>query len=316
MVGTTVGLVSTVRFPSDKDSDSKDRSWNILSSWAAYHISKGFYLFVCFDADDGSNDNLCEALQHHFPSSNLSVQYRNQLRIQCQEHCTLWKSLGMIYDTDLQARQQCHAELALFLASRAGLRWLLHIDVDELFWTHEDSIEPHFRWLEEHWGALQMTYANHEGVPERERSTPEWEESEVCGDPFIDITLFRRNHMTLPLDGEHGRCMMRWRNRTSHGQYFVAYDNGKSAVRVPKNHDKSGLTHVAVPASVHKFHIKEASVSPHSVKEGRSGRCFTALADPRHLDVDGVIPCALPVILHCKEVGWCLSYDLDICMSF
>ncbi len=46
------------------------------------------------------------------------------------------------------------------------------------------------------------------------------------------------------------------------GQYFVAYDNGKSAVRVPKNHDKSGLTHVAVPASVHKFHIKEASVSP------------------------------------------------------
>ncbi len=53
MVATNVGLVSTIRFPSDKVADSKDRSWNILSSWAAYHISKGFYLFVCFDADDG-----------------------------------------------------------------------------------------------------------------------------------------------------------------------------------------------------------------------------------------------------------------------
>ncbi len=93
--------------------------------------------------------------------------------------------------------------------------------MDELFWTHEDSIEPHFHWLEEYWGALQMTYANHEGkrgsktaaacfmyepqsyliprfefaitgVPERGRSTPEWVSSEMCGDPFIDTTLFRR----------------------------------------------------------------------------------------------------------------------------
>ncbi len=34
-----------------------------------------------------------------------------------------------------------------------------------------------------------------------------------------------------------------------------------------------------------------------------SGHCYAALADSRHLDVDRVIPCSLPAILHCKEIG-------------
>lgn len=80
-----------------------------------------------------------------------------------------------------------------------------------------------------------MTYANHEAVPT----------GEVVGDYFSEVHLFRVNHLMLPLSREVAECTRFWRRRRQHGQYMLAYDNGKSAVRV--------LPGRIVPQSVHRW---------------------------------------------------------------
>lgn len=80
-----------------------------------------------------------------------------------------------------------------------------------------------------------MTYANHEAVPYRED----------VQDYFCEVDLFRVNHLTLPLSHAVGESTRFWRRRTGHGQYMLAYDNGKAAVKV--------LPGKIVPQSVHRW---------------------------------------------------------------
>lgn len=80
-----------------------------------------------------------------------------------------------------------------------------------------------------------MTYANHEAVPSRED----------VGDYFREVSTFKVNHLLLPLSHEVAQRTRFWRRRTSHGQYMLAYDNGKSAVKV--------LPGRIVPQSVHRW---------------------------------------------------------------
>lgn len=94
-----------------------------------------------------------------------------------------------------------------------------------------------------------MTYANHEAVPLRE---------EVV-DYFREVSTFKVNHLLLPLSHEVAERTRFWRRRTNHGQYMLAYDNGKSAVRV--------LPDRVVPQSVHRWR---------TLKPGeRDVRCFS-----------------------------------------
>lgn len=84
-----------------------------------------------------------------------------------------------------------------------------------------------------------MTYANHEAVPPRED----------IGDFFSEVDIFRINRLLLPLAGTVGHSTRFWRRRTKHGQYMLAYDNGKSAVRV--------LPGRIVPESVHRWKVQK-----------------------------------------------------------
>ena len=104
----------------------------------------------------------------------------------------------------------------------------------QLFFTAEPSIKPHFDRLNA-LGVEQMTYANHEAVPCQEH----------VKDYFREADLFRINHLLLPLSSVVGECTRFWRRRTTHGQYMLAYDNGKAAVRVQPGR--------IVPQSVHRW---------------------------------------------------------------
>lgn len=104
----------------------------------------------------------------------------------------------------------------------------------QLYYTSETSIQSHFEHLND-LGVEQMTYANHEAVPYRE---------DVC-DYFCEVDMFRVNHLTLPLSRSVGESTRFWRRRTGHGQYMLAYDNGKAAVKV--------LPGKIVPQSVHRW---------------------------------------------------------------
>lgn len=98
-------------------------------------------------------------------------------------------------------------------------------------------------------------------------------------DYFSGVTLFRRHFSTLTMDQSTREAVAFWRSRTSHGQYFLVYDNGKSACKV-------GIG--AYPKDVHTWALPPDLAS----------RARTAIADARCLDPSKLLPIHAPCILH------------------
>ncbi|CAN0233960.1 unnamed protein product [Ectocarpus sp. 6 AP-2014] len=267
-----VGLVTTFRFvpfvPHDGGQEAIDRferCWSTLESFLLFHLAKGIeHVFLYADANDGSNDPYIERVAANFNPSQVTIDVRNESqRKRQQDRCRLWGELGSFSATEVPARQSLNAEDALQRASTMGLDWLLHLDIDELFFTSEPSVQPHFDRLNE-LGVEQMTYANHEAVPLREEVT----------DYFREVRTFKVNHLLLPLSHEVAERTRFWRRRTNHGQYMLAYDNGKSAVRV--------LPDRVVPQSVHRWR---------TLKPGERGaRCSSNAAGEEETDDKSFLP--------------------------
>uniref|UniRef100_A0A7S2SWB6 Glycosyltransferase family 92 protein n=1 Tax=Rhizochromulina marina TaxID=1034831 RepID=A0A7S2SWB6_9STRA len=261
-----------------------------LQSWCRWHLQGvGFrHLFLFFDhgesaVDEGSGVPLlvpdsthptAVALRQEFPPSSLSVLAGKdgRLRQWQRDNCASWETLEGFVQDEVQARQSLNAETAAHLARDMGIAWLLHMDSDELFYCGEGGkVEDHFRDLDRE-GIDQLTYLNHEAVPERED----------VGDFFQEVTLFRRHHFTVPLRPQAQACMRFWERRTNHGQYMLVYDNGKSAARV---HAIAGVQ------SVHHWRL------------ATDARSCTALADPRKMDLANLRKTNYPCILHYVTCG-------------
>ena len=290
-------IVCTLRLP--------EFAGSTLDSYIRWHVHIGFehlFLFV----DDPTRDVVSLAIGDAWPRELVTVIRRDaKLKERQEVECTLWGDLGRFYEDEVQARQSLNAELAVSMARARNLRWLLHIDVDELFYTSAPSIHAHFARLDS-LGVSQMTYANHEAVPER---------SDI-GDYFRGATLFRRHHFEVPLSLDAREAMQWWEQRTNHGQYMLCYDNGKSAARV-----SAGL----VPRNVHTWRLPLPSPLPSSLPSPSASPSAspnaspaaaiscTALADSRSLDLSRVLalPSGEPCILHfvvCGLEWFCAKY--------
>lgn len=105
---------------------------------------------------------------------------------------------------EVMARQVLNVEAALARARADGMRWLLHLDIDELWVARAGGAQEHFRTLDAS-PFDGARYLNLEGVPERAD----------LRDPFREVTLFKVNEKVAPSPLP-----------------FLAYVNGKSAVRV------------------------------------------------------------------------------------
>eukprot|EP00752_Nemacystus_decipiens_P010297 g9174.t2 len=207
-----VGLVSTFRFVPFLTSgggremtDTFERCWSTLESFLLFHLSKGVEHVFLYADDDRGSNDVY--IEKVAETFNKS-QVSVDVRSESQRE-----------------RQQANCRLWSQLGS---------FSATELFFTSEPCIQPHFDRLNQ-LGVEQMTYANHEAVPLREH----------VGDYFREVSTFKVNHLLLPLTHEVGERARFWRRRTSHGQYMLAYDNGKSAVRV--------LPGRVVPQSVHRW---------------------------------------------------------------
>ncbi|CEM22552.1 unnamed protein product [Vitrella brassicaformis CCMP3155] len=192
-----------------------------LRSFIRYHLAKEFakiYLFI-----DDPHDWAAREVARQCQCDGLRVFERGEQleRDIMAECCDLFSRLKDIHHTEVVARQMLNASYAAVVASADGMDWLLHIDSDELFYTEEPSVKPHFQALTGN-GYHQMTYANHEGVPT----------SIDCQDYFAAVSLFRTHPSHVPFTHEARRAMHWWVERLGRGQYFAFYDNGKSAARV------------------------------------------------------------------------------------
>lgn len=247
-----------------------------LESFVRYHLRKGFACIMLF-VDDASDSAAIEAALK-FPSTRVVIKVRGaELLSEQLAKCASFSKLSAIMDTDVSARQVLDAELAMACAPDLGCAWVVCLDSDELFYTDSETVVSHFESLASQ-GIDQMTYLNHEGVPEVAETA----------DYFATVTLFRRHHFSVPLNGPARDGLRFWMDRSRRGQYMLFYDNGKSACR-------SGLS--AKPRSQHLWELPSGC------------RSCTALADPRRMDVEGYRNCLDPCILHFPICGlsWFLA---------
>lgn len=220
----TLGIISTVRV----------QNWGAFQSWWRHHSRLGFKRFYLYMDPEDSAISKVERLAG-VEVVVVDEAYRERLT----HHPYAQQHAGQIYAKGsattspdaLTALQLCNMATALDFARRDGVQWLLHIDIDELFYPGEGNATEHFQLLD----ALaigQARYINHEAIPSRE-------EHEDC---FREITLFKRNGAEIP-PNVFESVKPFWNKR---GAYFLAYDNGKCAVRTI-----AGVT----PATAHGFRL-------------------------------------------------------------
>lgn len=210
----------------------------MIDSFIAWHLEIGFErLFLFFD-DPGDPD--LPRLAGH--PRVTAVAHDDDLRAR-------WKALpehaefGAFTEREVMARQVLNVGVAMEMAARDGLDWLLHIDADELFFSPSAPVPGLFGLL----ASDTVPFPNFEAVPE----------SDTIRDPFREVDLFKIAPALDP--GPHtpaGAALLQATPQLPADFHFHFYSNGKSAVRLCAANMR--------PNGVHSFarNDGQAKVSP------------------------------------------------------
>lgn len=166
-----LAIVSTIKNPGA-----------LLSPFIEYHLSIGFdRLFLFFD--DASDASIGIARRYE----SVTVLMNDADLERKWKAKSLYRQFESVLDVEMMARQRLNVEVALDLAAQDRVNWLLHIDVDELFYSPAASAKDHFKKLEIR-GVFQSLYLNCEAIPEVADIT----------NPFVEATLFKVHPLALP----------------------------------------------------------------------------------------------------------------------
>jgi hypothetical protein len=209
-----------------------------LDNFARYHLAIGFaHLYLFLDAP-------CEPVPDWLRSEPRVSLIPNDeaLSARWRQIATEHELIGFAHqwrDREVMARQLLNVKIAIDIARDAGHRWLLHIDVDELFHCEGSTVVEHFRNADA-LGLRQIHYANHELVPLC------WQPSDIVREE----TLFKLSPACVSDDQQH------WFLRRFPGRprYFNYYHWGKAAARLD-----AGL----LPGmTVHEFTVPGQALPP------------------------------------------------------
>lgn len=195
----------------------------VIDSFIKYHLSIGFdYIFLFFD--DPNDISIKRAEKY---SDVIVIRSDDRLH-RMWERSQLYaedKRIRRFINTEVMARQELNVEIAIRLALEKRIDWLLHIDIDELFYCPTQTVKEHFQSISAR-EIRYITYLNYEAIPERAD----------IEDFFKEVVLFKKS--PLALTGG-------WFNETQielvesmpelPNNFFLFYGNGKSAARVSEN---------------------------------------------------------------------------------
>lgn len=199
-----------------------------LESFIRYHLAIGItHIYLFFD--DPEDPAIPTALK--FPDVTIIP---NDEALQAQQVLgnTLYTKYGSHVSYEVMARQILNVETAIQLALEEQMEWILHIDGDELFYPGETLELDWFDQLSD--DILQIQLLNHEAAPEQFD----------IDDYFQEVTLFKKNPATLDPS-----FYLKFQEIAHKNQYFLAYQNGKSAARIHPN---------LLPNSVHSFNVPDS----------------------------------------------------------
>lgn len=209
---------------------------SVLDSYIKYHHAIGFeHFFLFFDDPEDPALKQFSDLPHITAIPNDEVLHQRWKWTNLYQTDYIRKSLN-----EHLARQLLNTELAISWAMKMGMQWLLHIDVDELFYSPDHhTVEQHFQSLYDQ-GFRLVRYVNYEGVPE----------SAGIQNYFKEVTLFKKNPWILPDKklGTKEKEIIKDIPQVPDELFFNFYGNGKSAAY---------LCNGLMPQGPHGFHLPE-----------------------------------------------------------
>lgn len=186
----------------------------LLWSFINYHLAIGFdKIYLFFDDKDDPSIGIAEQY------AKVKVIRNDEKLIEKWKSTALFSSMADFLNKEVMSRQVLNAELAIEMALEDDIRWLLHIDIDELFYTEGEDVKAHFHEMDKN-NYNQVTYRNHEAVPE----------TFDINNSFQEVSLFKKNRTLLSAEQYE---LLRTLPVFNQGKdYFWFYGNGKSAVKV------------------------------------------------------------------------------------
>lgn len=190
---------------------------SVLDSYIKYHHAIGFeHFFLFFDDPEDPALKQFSDLPHITAIPNDEVLHQRWKWTNLYQTDYIRKSLN-----EHLARQLLNTELAISWAMKMGMQWLLHIDVDELFYSPDHhTVQQHFQSLNDQ-GIRLVKYVNYEGIPE----------SVTIDNYFEEVTLFKKNPWNPPGKklSEEEKEVIKPIPQVPDEWFFNFYGNGKSA---------------------------------------------------------------------------------------
>ena len=239
-----VGLVCTTRSNSN------------LTPWLNYHRSVGVsHFFIIFD---GKSKPVTDTERMYQQMRDVTVYtsgqtnaWRNESKI-----LNLERMQKHIHDPvcgvdRVFVQQALNVEYVIHQILQGNVDvsvdWIVHIDSDELI--HPAGAGNNFnirRLLASIPNAVgRVVFPNYEAVPEKL----------INHDPFVDVTLFRRNHKHVDA-GIYAKY--KDASKGDNPRYFLGYSNGKSAARVFDDLRPVGVHNFE---HIHRKHLKEITLN-------------------------------------------------------
>jgi len=206
-----------------------------IAQWKTYHRKIGVYRFYLFFDGDDDGRSRCGARRRE--KDVTCFDKRTSTAHFTKSPLLGHPSLGPYVTSRCGARalfvrQTVNLELALEAARVDGVDWLIHIDADELIYpangesprsARTNTFDVRYVLANLPRNVTRVVFPNYEAVPEHLVLHSN------ASSLFRSTTLFKRNH--LHVDKE---VYAKYRTIASNGNanYFLAYANGKSAVRV------------------------------------------------------------------------------------
>ncbi|GJX26573.1 hypothetical protein Tco_0232869 [Tanacetum coccineum] len=212
--------------------------------WMFYHKVLGVGTFFLFVEGKAASPGVSKVLES---IPGVKVIYRTKELEEQQANSRIWNETWLssfFYkpcNYELFVKQSLNMEMAIVMARKSGMDWILHLDTDELMHpagAGEYSLRqilsdvprdvdmvvfPNYCELTADNGKF-FIYELY-SLSLQESSV----ERDDIKDPFIEVSMFKRNYDHLPKDTYFGMYKESTRGNPN---YFLTYGNGKSVARV------------------------------------------------------------------------------------
>jgi len=188
-----------------------------IENFIRYHIAIGFtklYLFV--------DDNDLLTLKNAKKYEQVTVFNPSQVKEHYENILTFPKFINKrdLVDKEVMVRQELNFWIANSIAKKDGVDWILHIDIDELFFPNGHDLQTHFKSLQIN-NFRSATYLNYESISTHVDSPSIYLSSE-----YFKINYFKNLHWFFNDKQKQLISSTSWLRE----KYFNFYQNGKSAV--------------------------------------------------------------------------------------